>query len=159
MTVTGSPLIYDDYVVLVSITALDKQGRRFGRRFTRSAGHVEDGALVRMRVARRNENDLQWQHAAFSSLAVLEHFVDAAAQLLLYALEVAGRQRHMGCSRYGRREIELRERCAEYCGATQRDRDQRPHGKSLMARSSFHRTRRKSPSSILENFRFPRCSC
>ena len=39
---------------------------------------------------RWNEDDLQRQRAACSSLTVLEHIVDTALQLLLHTLEVAG---------------------------------------------------------------------
>jgi len=71
-----------------------------------------------MWVTRRNEDDLQRQRVACSSLTVLEHIVATALQLLLYALDVAGRQRHLGRSGSRNRETEHCEHRTPYCGAS-----------------------------------------
>ena len=118
VALAGSAFIHQNHVVVLGIAPLDRQSRQFRRRFTRTASHVEDRPLVRMWVTRRNEDDLQRQRAACSSLTVLEHIVETALQLLLYTLDVARRQRYLGRGGFRNREIEHCEHRTPYRGAS-----------------------------------------
>jgi hypothetical protein len=99
-----------------------------------------------MRMARRDKDDLQWQHPAFSRLPILEHLIDAAAQLLLYALNAARLQRHTGRRRFVRPKIEHRERRAQDGGAPQRDRDQLSHEKMRISHNGHQGAQRVKDS-------------
>ena len=90
MAIAGSALIQQDHIVLVALTGGDQIGPRLGGRLPWSTSQVEDGPLVRMGTTRGDENDLQGQPAALMDPPVLEDVVDAAAQLVLDARDVAG---------------------------------------------------------------------
>ena len=92
---------------------------QLGRRLTGTSSHVKDRPLVGMWLPGGNEDNFQRQFSPRSSPAVFEYSVNSAAQLLLYAFDVTGRQRHAGCSGYGHRRDESRE-----CSPQDRDRNQ-----------------------------------
>src|SRR4029077_13999767 len=106
VAIAGSTFIYQDNVVLVGVAPPDDQIRQLRRCLAWAASHVEDRPLVRVRLTRRDENNLQRQFSSRSSPAILEHIVNSAPQLLLYLLDVARRQCHArrsgaGCRRIG----------------------------------------------------------
>src|SRR5205814_5696291 len=97
---------HQDNIVLVGITRFDHQTRQLGGRFTRTASHIEDGTLVTAWLARRDKDNLQRQFSPRSSPAVLKYIVNAAAYLLIYTINMAGRQRNArrggaGCRSFG----------------------------------------------------------
>src|SRR4029453_14931701 len=93
VAITSSALIDQDNVVLIGVTPFHYQGRQLRRRLARTASHIEDRPLVGVWLTRRDEDDLQRQFSSRSRPTVLEHIVNSAAQLLLYALNAAGRSK------------------------------------------------------------------
>ena len=71
-----------------------------------------------MRLACTDQDNLQGQLSARTGAAVLEHIINSAAQLLLYALNVAGRQRYARRGRGGHRKIAVGKRNAQCRGAS-----------------------------------------
>jgi hypothetical protein len=71
-----------------------------------------------MWLACRDQDNLQRQLSARTGAAVLEHIINSAAQLLFYALNMAGRQRYAGRGRGGRRTIAAGERDPQCRGAS-----------------------------------------
>src|SRR5437763_3626274 len=110
MAITGPALIHENNVVLIGVPPPLYQIRQFRRGLARSASHVKDRSLVRVWLACMDQDNLQGQLSACSGAAILEHIINSAAQLLLYALNMAGRQRHTGRGRTGWRTIATGER-------------------------------------------------
>ncbi len=125
MAITRSPLIHQDRVVF-AITRINPELHQLGARLAWAAGQVEDGPLFRMRAPRRDHHDLQGQHAALPSPSVLEHVVDAAAELLLDVADVARRQGHAGLGCRRRSRLGSRERSRQHRDAG-KDPDQLFH--------------------------------
>ena len=109
----------------------DHEIRHFPRRLSRTAGHVKDRALVGMRVARRNNDDLQWQFPACSGPAIFEDIVNSAAQFLLNAVDVTGRECYTGSGESGRRRTFRGE-----CSPKGRDGSQRENESEQLSRKN-----------------------
>src|SRR5438874_9976973 len=105
MAITGPALIHENNVVLIGVPPPLYQIRQLRRGLARSASHIKDRSLVRVWLACMDQDDLQGQLSARTSAAILEHIINSAAQLIFYALNMAGRQRHAGCGRGGWRTI------------------------------------------------------
>lgn len=96
IAVAGSALIHEDNVVLIVITPSHREVGQFCGALARSAGHIKYWSPLRVCLAPRNNDNLQRQFSPSSSSAVLEHIVNPAAQLLLYAFNMARLQCHAG---------------------------------------------------------------
>ena len=88
MTFAGAAFVEQHHVVVFGVAGFNDQLRELGRGFTWSAGHVEDRAVLWVRVFCRDNNDLQREHAPFFGFSVFEHFVETAAHFLFHARDV-----------------------------------------------------------------------
>ena len=115
MPIAGAAFVHNDNVVFIRVTPTSSlESISSGRCFSGAAGHVENRTLIRMRLTRRDKNNLQRQFTSFLGPPVLEYFVNSAAQFFFDSCDVAGSQRYSGPSSIRRRVIGARE-CSPNC--------------------------------------------
>src|SRR5262249_26492769 len=125
-------------LVLVCITPTHDQVSQFRGRFSRSASHIKNRTLIGMRMARRNDNDLQWQFTSLASLSIFEDFIDSATQLFFDPFDMAWVQSHTREDRSGSRGIGRSECRPEGGGRSQheQERDESLHKTKLTGRAN-----------------------